>query len=134
MGGYGPKATTASVMENRTEDKDPEKAAGAYSGRLGRSMLLGAHILPDFSGNGIEFTERLQSSIYMDAAGDGLKNRTAWAAEGTGVLFFDPDNLGRIEEDRQYIFTEWDPTAKSDMEALASVFDTDGQERLAMAA
>jgi hypothetical protein len=34
--------------------------------------------------------------------------------------------LGAITEKRQYVFTEWDPTATSDMEALRSVFDSNG--------
>ncbi|MEJ8560031.1 hypothetical protein QTO30_01400 [Yoonia sp. GPGPB17] len=83
-------------------------------------------ILFDLTGNGIKITELSNSAIYMDATGDGLQNRTAWADVGNAVLFFDPDDTGKITEARQYVFTEWDPTAKSDMEALASVFDTDG--------
>jgi len=43
------------------------------------------------------------------------------------VLFYDPDNTGAITEKRQYVFTEWDPTATSDMEALKAVFDGGGQ-------
>jgi hypothetical protein len=30
--------------------------------------------------------------------------------------------LGAITEKRQYVFTEWDPTATSDMEMLRVVF------------
>ena len=33
-------------------------------------------------------------------------------------------NDGLITDNREYIFTEWDPTATSDMEALRAVFDT----------
>ncbi|MEJ8562314.1 hypothetical protein QTO30_14510 [Yoonia sp. GPGPB17] len=62
----------------------------------------------------------------MDATGDGLQNRTAWAGAGDAVLFYDINGDGKITEARQYIFTEWDPTAKSDFEALASVFDSNG--------
>ncbi|MGR3342899.1 MAG: hypothetical protein ACU0DI_06695 [Paracoccaceae bacterium] len=35
-------------------------------------------------------------------------HRTAWAAAGNGVLFYDPDNTGAITEKRQYVFTEWE--------------------------
>jgi len=41
-------------------------------------------------------------------------------------LLCDPDNTGEITEKRQYVFTEWDPTATSDKEALAAVFDSNG--------
>lgn len=86
-----------------------------------------APIIFDLDGNGIQITELSNSSIYMDATGDGLENRTAWAGAGDAVLFLhDPDNPGEITEMRQYVFTEWDPTAATDMEALASVFDLNG--------
>ncbi len=62
----------------------------------------------------------------MDATSDGLANRTAWAAAGNGMLFCDPDNTSAITEKRQYVFTEWVPTATGDMEALRAVFDNNG--------
>jgi Ca2+-binding RTX toxin-like protein len=83
-------------------------------------------IIFDLDGDGIQITELSQSTIFIDATGDGLENRTAWAGAGDGVLFYDPDNTGEITEMRQYVFTEWDPTATSDMEALAAVFDSNG--------
>lgn len=46
--------------------------------------------------------------------------------ECCGVLFYDPDNLNAITQQRQYVLIEWDPIAMSDMEALASYFDSNG--------
>lgn len=89
-------------------------------------LLESAPIIFDLDGDGIQLTELSNSSHYVDATGDGLQNRTAWAGVGDAVLFYDPDNTGLITEMRQYVFTEWDPTARSDMEALASVFDSNG--------
>ncbi|MEJ8562315.1 hypothetical protein QTO30_14515 [Yoonia sp. GPGPB17] len=83
-------------------------------------------ILFDLTGDGIQITELSNSSVYMDATGDGLQNRTAWAGAGDAVLFYDINGDGKITEARQYIFTEWDPTANSDFDALASVFDGGG--------
>ncbi|WP_063291633.1 DUF4214 domain-containing protein, partial [Pseudovibrio sp. Ad5] len=83
-------------------------------------------VILDLDGNGIQVTRLDQSTIFMDAGGDGLEHRTAWAASGDGVLFYDPDGRDAITEKRQFVFTEWDPTATSDMEALASVFDSNG--------
>lgn len=83
-------------------------------------------IVLDLDGNGIRVTELSESKVFMDATGDGFENRTAWAGVGDGVLFYDPDNTGEITETRQYVFTEWDPTASSDLEALRSVFDSNG--------
>lgn len=76
--------------------------------------------------NNVEITELSQSQVFFDSDGDGLKNRTAWAAAGNGVLFYDPEGWNEIQEDWQYIFTEWDPSAASDIEALASYFDANG--------
>jgi hypothetical protein len=83
-------------------------------------------IIIDLDNGGIELTELSKSTVFTDSSNDGLQNRTAWAGVGDGVLFYDPDNTGEITEKRQYVFTEWDPTATSDIEALRSVFDTNG--------
>ena len=83
-------------------------------------------IILDLTGDGIKITELSQSQMFVDANNDGLKNQIAWAGAGDGVLFYDPENTGEITETRQFIFTEWDPTAASDLEAIASVFDTNG--------
>jgi Ca2+-binding RTX toxin-like protein len=86
----------------------------------------GKPIILDLDGDGIEILQLSQSTIYMDSGGDGLLHRTAWAGTGDGVLFYDPDATGAITEKRQYIFTEWDPTATSDLDALRSIFDSNG--------
>jgi A nuclease family of the HNH/ENDO VII superfamily with conserved AHH len=83
-------------------------------------------ILLDIAGTGIAITELTSSNRFMDAEGTGLLHRTAWAGAGTGVLFYDPNNEGAIVRNDQYIFTEWDPTARGDLEALRNVFDSNG--------
>ena len=83
----------------------------------------------DLDGNGIQITSLDRSTAFKDG-GDGLEHRTAWAGAGDGVLFYDPDNTGEITERRQYVFTDWDPTATSDMAAMAAVFDTNGDGEL----
>jgi hypothetical protein len=57
-------------------------------------------------------------------AGDGLEHHTAWAGAGDGVLVLDLNNTGAISQRDQVDFTAWDPTAKTDMQALLDVFDT----------
>jgi hypothetical protein len=42
-------------------------------------------ILLDLDGNGIRITEQSRSGMFVDAGGDGLKHRTAWAGAGDGV-------------------------------------------------
>jgi trimeric autotransporter adhesin len=85
-----------------------------------------APILLDLSGKGIKITELTRSNTFLDTTGSGLAHRTAWAGAGTAVLFYDPNNLNKIVDKNQYIFTQWDPTAKDDMQALRDVFDSNG--------
>lgn len=66
-------------------------------------------ILLDLDSDGIELTELDRSTEYMDSEGTGLKNRTAWAGAGDGVLFYDADSDGTISDDPEYTFTEWAP-------------------------
>ena len=86
-------------------------------------------ILLDLDGDGIEITELSRSNVFMDSGGDGFLHRTAWAGAGDGVLFFDANGDNKIGETREYVFTEWDPTAASDLAALRSAFDTNGDGR-----
>ncbi len=90
-------------------------------------------ILLDLDGDGIEITELSKSTQFIDAGGVGLKHRTAWAGAGDGVLFIDADSDGTISQKREYVFTEWDPTAQSDMQALRARFDSNGDGKLTAA-
>ncbi len=90
-------------------------------------------ILLDLDATGLSVTELDASTVYVDSTNDGLLNRTAWAGAGDGVLFYDADGNGEITSTREFVFTEWDPTAASDLEALASVFDTNGDGKLTAA-
>ncbi|MES0884463.1 DUF4214 domain-containing protein, partial [Roseibium sp. SCP14] len=101
-----------------SSNKDSDGESGGNGGGGGKPVLL------DLDGDGIEVTALDRSTVFMDTGGDGFLHRTAWAGEGDGILFYDPDGRDEITEKRQFVFTEWDPTATSDLEALASVFDT----------
>ena len=56
-------------------------------------------------------------------ANDGYEQKTAWAGAGNGVLVYDPSG-GPVTQADQVELTLWDPAAKSDMQALEDVFDT----------
>ncbi|MEI8703370.1 beta strand repeat-containing protein [Mesorhizobium sp. ISC15] len=81
-------------------------------------------MLLDLSGNGLSINPLSSSSQFLDLDGDGYQHRTAWAGAGTGVLVLDADGDGKISRSSEFVFTEWDPTATGDLEALKSVFDT----------
>ena len=40
------------------------------------------------------------------------------------MLVLDTQGTGQITQRNQVVFTDWDPTAKDDMQALRDVFDT----------
>jgi hypothetical protein len=84
----------------------------------------GQPVVLDLSGKGIDITQLTSSNIFMDMTGDGYQNRTAWAGAGDGVLAIDPTGSGAITTPMDFEFTQWDPTATSDMQALEDVFDT----------
>ncbi len=81
-------------------------------------------VVLDLTGGGVKITPKSQSNFFYDMAGDGRQHRTAWAGVGNGVLVLDINNNGQITQQNQVVFTDWDPSAKNDMQALAAVFDT----------
>ena len=120
-GGGGGKDYTPSSLQHDTNISAIKKEGVHYNGGT-----MVAPILLDISGTGIAITELTSSNRFMDAEGTGLLHRSAWAGAGTGVLFYAPNNETAIVRNDQYIFTEWDPTAKGDLEALRNVFDSNG--------
>ena len=97
--------------------------SGTSSGSLLDPVVL------DLDGDGLQFDALLSSNVFVDVVGDGRQHRTAWAGVGDGVLVRDDGNDGTINQYREVVFTEWDPTARTDFEALRNAFDTnhDGQ-------
>ncbi len=89
-----------------------------------------APVLLNLDGNGLAVTPLSSSNQYYDMAGDGRQHRTAWAAAGNAVLVYDTNGDGKITQRNQVVFTDWDPTATSDMQALQDVFDTNHNGKL----
>jgi hypothetical protein len=81
-------------------------------------------IVLDLTGNGINITQETSSTTFFDMSGSGQQSLTAWVGAGNGVLFFDPTGQGQLTQANQIVFTDWDPSAASDMQALLDVFDT----------
>lgn len=87
-------------------------------------------VLLDLTGNGLTVDPLDSSDQFIDLGGDGYQHRAAWAGEGTGVLVLDADGDGKVSRTSEFVFTEWDPTAAGDLDALRSVFDTNGNGKL----
>ena len=121
-----PGSKTAPGRPSSPPDPDSTPSVGGSKGKAGTDGQDGAGlyspILLDLDGDGVEVTELSKSIIFMDAGGDGLLHRTAWVGHGDGVLFIDDDGDGAISEKKEYVVTEWDPTATDDLAALRAVF------------
>ncbi|MGA1802216.1 beta strand repeat-containing protein [Rhizobium sp. HT1-10] len=87
-------------------------------------------VLLDLTGNGININPISTSTYFVEEQGDGYQHRTAWAGDGTGVLVIDADGNGKITNASEYEFTQWDPSATSDLQAIRDVFDTNGNGKL----
>ena len=118
------EARQRAVQSSSSGDSDSSQSGGGS--QSSKPILL------DLNGNGIEIAEFDKSTIFMDG-GEGLLHRTAWAGAGDGVLFYDAGNDGKITEKREFVFTDWSPTAGGDLEALRAVFDTNGDGKLTAA-
>ena len=123
---YGNSVTTTS--SNWSQDLPTISLNDLYPGGYSFSNSSGSFdtgepVILDLSGKGISITQLANSNMYFDMAGDGYQQRTAWAGSGNGVLAWDPSG-GAVTEANQIEFTLWDPSAKTDMQALEDVFDT----------
>jgi hypothetical protein len=105
-----------------------DSQSGFAGGPVGGSMA--EPVLLDLDGYGLTVDPLSASSHFVDLDGDGYQNRTAWAGKGTGVLVIDADGDGKISRSSEFAFTEWDPTAAGDLEAIKSVFDSNHNGKL----
>ena len=80
-------------------------------------------------GDGIEYLS-LDNDITFTSEDSGDTYSTAWVGPKDGILGIDTDNSGSINLDKEYVFTEWSEDAKTDMEALLEVFDTNNSGSL----
>ncbi|MBN8914496.1 MAG: hypothetical protein J0I31_02735 [Rhizobiales bacterium] len=103
-----------------------DSSTGYYSAGIGFSFP----VVLDLNGDGVSITPRDSSLLYGDVLGDGTKHRLSWASAGDGVLAYDYTGTGNIDSPLAFQFTAWDPSASSDMEALADVFDTNQNGQL----
>ena len=120
--GYNSGGSYVSHHTSSHSSPSSHHSSGGGSGSRNNSRP----IILDLAGTGINITEATRSNTFMDSDGSGLSHRTAWAGFGSAVLFYDLNGDSKITQKNQYVFTEWDPTAKDDMQALRDVFDTNG--------
>ncbi|UNZ53844.1 hypothetical protein [Agrobacterium tumefaciens] len=110
------------------ENQSGKSKSGGKSDSSGSS---GKPVLLDLNGDGrLDLSDQTNSDIFLDIGGDSYKRRTSWVGAGDGVLMIDADNDGTISSRKEIVFTEWSPSAGSDMQALRQVFDTNQNGKL----
>lgn len=133
------RALEKHTQQNRDRLGASGKGGGAESqsgkskseGKSGSSGSSGKPVLLDLNGDGrLDLNDQTNSDIFLDIGGDGYKRRTSWVGGGDGVLMIDADNDGTISSRKEIVFTEWSPSAGSDMQALRQVFDTNQNGKL----
>ena len=129
FGGGAPGSAFNDTTGSLTDPGDPGNPDSDRDGNQGGPGDGDAPlpIILDLSGQGIAITQ-LTSSNRFEVGEDNYQHRTAWA--GSAVLFVDPNGDNAIRNADQYVFSDWDPSASSDMEALRDVFDTNHDGKL----
>ncbi|HZG08769.1 MAG TPA: tandem-95 repeat protein, partial [Allosphingosinicella sp.] len=91
----------------------------------GKVYGLLSPIILDLDGDGVEMKSIKKSRARFDMNGDGALDDAGWAGGGDGFLVIDRNNDGLITSASELSFAAEDPTAKSDLAALA-MLDNNG--------
>ncbi|MCW3847962.1 Ig-like domain-containing protein [Sphingomonas sp. LB-2] len=86
-------------------------------------------IVLDLNGDGLDLVSVTASSVFFDQGADGSYNRTGWVGASDGILVFDRNRNGLIENASEISFVGDKAGAKTDLEGLAG-FDTNGDGML----
>ncbi|NKC14788.1 MAG: hypothetical protein GKR94_22155 [Gammaproteobacteria bacterium] len=84
----------------------------------------GKPVIVDMDDDGIELTKLDESTTNFDFDDDGYLERTAWTTGDDGLLVFDLNNDDQVTESKEIAFAKWTDEDDTDLEALASEFDT----------
>ncbi|MGD9731369.1 MAG: beta strand repeat-containing protein, partial [Desulfamplus sp.] len=122
--GIGQSRTT-SVTYTNSDDNGAENSAS-----LTITVSGAAPVVIDINGNGFDFIGVDKSTVHFDMNDDGHPDRTAWVGPEDGILVIDLDGDKNITDKSEFVFTDHAPEASTDMEALQTAFDTDGDKYL----
>jgi LysM repeat protein len=89
----------------------------------------GNPVIVDLSGDGWQFSSIASSKVRFDMNGDGAPDRIAWTGSEDGVLIFDANGNQLVDGRPEFVFTDYLPGARTDLEGLAA-FDTNANGAL----
>ena len=93
---------------------------------------LAASVVIDLDGNGAELQSLTTSKVRFDMDGDAVAERTAWVANGDGLLVLDRNGNGRIDNSAEMSFVDDAANARSNIEGLRA-YDSNGDGLLTAA-
>jgi len=91
-------------------------SSGSIGGDMGPVVL-------DLSGQGIRITGLTDSHAAFDADSNGVPNRIAWTTPDEGLLVFDANGSGTVDQTSELALRQWTPGAQTDLQGLVA-FDT----------
>lgn len=83
----------------------------------------------DLDRNGFSFTGVDDSNVFFDVNGDGWKHKISWIKPGDGLLVYDANGNGVVDDPSEISFARYAPNAQSDLERLRA-FDSNNDGKL----
>ncbi|MBK4723153.1 hypothetical protein JJL56_30325 [Azospirillum sp. YIM DDC1] len=77
----------------------------------------------DLDGDGLELTDVFESTVRFDMTGDGIVDRTGWAAADDGLIVYDLGGDRKITGQAEVVLATHGEAGMTDLEALAYAFD-----------
>ena len=121
-GGSSSGGSTDSSYNDSSYNYDNSYDYGSYD--FGSSDW--APIVIDLDGDGVEIKPLDRSTTTFDIDNDGYKERTAWVGADDGMLVIDLNGDNQITQSKEMAFGEWTSEQDTDLQALAKVFDSNG--------
>jgi hypothetical protein len=90
------------------------------------SLVIAFPVVVDLDDDGVEIKPLDRSTTTFDFDNDGYKERTAWVGADDGMLVIDLDGDGQVTQSKELAFGEWTTEQDTDLQALAKVFDSNG--------
>ncbi|WP_210189980.1 hypothetical protein [Bradyrhizobium sacchari] len=91
-------------------------SSGSFGGDMGPVVL-------DLADQGIRINGLDDSKAAFDANDNGVPNRIAWTTPDEGLLAFDANGSGTVDQTKELALREWTPGAQTDLQGLGT-FDT----------
>ena len=89
-----------------------------------------APVALDLDGDGLEFLGMADASVLFDFDGDGVAEAGSWVGPDDGILVYDANSDGVVNDGTELAFAGYAPTAQTDLEGLQLAFDSNGDNLL----